>query len=284
MPNGKKQNHMKEGFIKILIAFAIILIILGFLVAFLDLQVVKIEVKNDGYVAALFSLAGVFLFGSALMYQIKEYKLQLTEFKKSVEAQAKSSEALEEQKRILIEQNINNLILGMINNFNDFRDKNKIQKAIDEVLEKEQCYYALRWENNQKELRLNRDELNRKFAVDIKSMLTHTISSYEQYPLLKQYIQFIYNIFFIIDQNKPHLSKDYFTSFLHIQLTKHEKIFLCLANLVDSKMPQYDNLYWGFYETETITNWIKACKHGQHIDYKEIDDHILTDQFKVIKQ
>jgi hypothetical protein len=275
---------MKEGFIKILIAFAIILIILGFLVAFLDLQVVKIEIKNDGYVAALFSLAGVFLFGSALMYQIKEYKLQLTEFKKSVEAQTKSSEALEEQKQILIEQNINNLIFGMINNFNDFRDKNKIQKAIDEVLEKEQCYYALRWENNQKELRLNRDELNRKFAGDIKSMLTHTIGSYDQYPLLKQYIQFIYNIFFIIDQNKPHLSKDYFTSFLHIQLTKHEKIFLCLANLVDSKMPQYDSLYWGLYETETITNWIKACKHGQHIDYKEIDNHVLTDQFKLIKQ
>lgn len=275
---------MKAGLIKILISIAILLVVMGFSLAFLDSQWVKIEIKNDGYVAALFSLAGVLLFGSALMYQIKEYKLQLTEFKKSTEAQARSSEALEEQKRILIEQNINTLIFGMINIFNDFRNKNKVQKVIDAILEKEQSYYALRWENNRKELRMNHEEVNRKFGSDIKEMFTHTIYSYEQFPLLRQYIQFIYNIFSIIDQNRSHLSKDYFTSFLYVQLTMHEKIFLYLSNLVDSKMPQYDNLYWGFYETETITNWIKSYEHGQYIDYEEMDNHILTEQFNLIKQ
>lgn len=275
---------MREIFIKILIGIAGLLILLGISIAFIDLKVICVDIKNDGYVAALFSLSGVILFFSALMYQIKEYKLQMTELKESVKAQTKSSEALDEQKRILIEQNINNLIFGMIASFNDFRGKNEVKKEIDFILEKEQFYYALRWESNQKELRLNSEELNMKFAQDIKSMLTHTIHSYDQFPLLRQYIQFIHNIFFIIDQNRVNLSKDYFTSFLHVQLTKHEKIFLYLSNLVDSNMPQYDNLYWGFYETETITNWIKSCEHGKYINYKEMDNHILTRQFNLIKQ
>lgn len=275
---------MREIFIKMLIGTAGLLILLGISIAFIDLKVVCVDIKNDGYVAAIFSLSGVILFFSALMYQIKEYKLQMTELKESVKAQTKSSEALDEQKRILIEQNINNLIFGMIASFNDFRDKNEVKKEIDFILEKEQFYYALRWESNQKELRLNQEELNMKFAEDIKSMLTHTIHSYDQFPLLRQYLQFIYNIFFIIDQNRANLSKDYFTSFLHVQLTKHEKVFLYISNLVDSNMPQYNNLYWGFYETETITNWIKSCEHGKYINYQEMDNHILTRQFNLIKQ
>lgn len=274
---------MKEVFVKLLIGVAFLLIVIGIAFAFLDLNNFGIVNNNDGFVTAIFSLSGVLLFFSALMYQIKEYRLQIDELKESVKAQTKSSEALDEQKRILIEQNINNLVFGMINSFNDFRNKNKVQTAIEEILENEQSYYAMRWENNQNELRLNHDELNRQFASDIKIMLTYTIDSYAQFPLLRQYIQFIYNIFFIIDENRAYLSKDYFTSFLHIQLTTNEKIILYLSNLVNTKMPQYENLYWGFYDTQAITNWIKSYEHGKHIDYKELDNHILTEQFNLIK-
>lgn len=275
---------MKDILLKILIGFAILLIIIGIVFAFVDLKVIKIDIKNDGYVAALFSLSGVLFFCSALMYQIKEYKLQVTELQKSVEAQTKSSEALDEQKRILLEQNVNNLIFGMISNFNDFRERNKIIGIIDEILEHEQGYFALRWENNQKELRLNQKELNEQFAVDVKSLFSETIISFDQFPLIKQYIQFIYNIFYIIDENRANLTKDYFTSFVYIQLTNSEKLILLLSNLVDSNMPQYDHLYWGNYETESIMNWIKQYKNGQHIDYKNMDRHILTETFNLIKQ
>lgn len=274
---------MKDITLKLLIGFAILLIGIGFLFAFIDLQLIYIDKSNDGFVAALFSLAGVLFFCSALIYQIKEYKLQVVELKKSVEAQTKSSEALDEQKRILIEQNINGLIFGMISSFNDFRFNNKVQVSIEEILEKEQCYFAFRWENNLRELRLNKEELNKTFASDIRSMFTHTIDSYYDFPMLKQYIQFIYNIFSIIDQNRSHLTNDYFTSFLHIQLTTKEKIFLQLSNLLESKMPQYENLEWGFYETERLTNWIKSCKDRPANDYTELDNHIMTKQFKLMR-
>lgn len=275
---------MKDILLKILIGFATFLILLGILFAFIDLQIIKINIGNDGYVAALFSLSGLLFFCSALMYQIKEYKLQVAELQKSVEAQTKSSEALDEQKKILLEQNTNNLIFGMISSFIDFRERNKLNEIIDEILEHEQGYFALKWENNQKELRLNQKELNERFALDIKSLFSQTIVSFEQFPLIKQYILFIYNIFSIIDENRINLTKDYFSSFVYIQLTNNEKLILCLSNLVDSNMPQYENLYWGNYETENIMNWIKQYKNGQYIDYKDMNRNVLTETFNLIKQ
>lgn len=274
---------MKEALVKILIGAAFFLIIVGISFAFLDLKCLGIVNNNDGYVTAIFSLSGVLLFFSALMYQIKEYRLQITELKESVKAQTKSSETLDEQKLILIEQNINNLIFGMINNFNDFRAKRNIQKDIEKLIEFYQRVFALRWQNNLEELRFNHEKLNEKFATDIKSIFSETIEMHEEFSNIKQFVQFIYNIFHIIDENKTNLSKDYFTSFMHIQLNANESIILYLSNLVDFRMPPYNNLNWVVPQTEKITNLIKSYKE-QKIDFKELDNRLLTEFFNELKQ
>ncbi len=65
----------------------------------------KVDPEVDStMVGAWFSLAGVAFFAAALVYQIKEFKLQREELIKSVEAQTNTSNALEEQKNIMLEQ------------------------------------------------------------------------------------------------------------------------------------------------------------------------------------
>ena len=56
------------------------------------------NVNNYGFVGAIFRLSGIILYFTALMYQIKEYTLQVVELEKSVQAQTKSSTHLTSKK------------------------------------------------------------------------------------------------------------------------------------------------------------------------------------------
>ena len=87
-------------------------------------------ISNSEFVTAFFTLTGVILYFSALIYQIKEYRLQIDEMRKSVEAQTKSSEALDKQNKILLEQNDKQLILTNINYFNEFKFRNNIDEMM----------------------------------------------------------------------------------------------------------------------------------------------------------
>lgn len=274
---------MSKILLNIFIVIAFILILFGFIIAFIDLTRFDIRINNDGYVGAILSLAGIILFFTALMYQIKEYHMQAEELKKSVKAQTKSSEALDEQKRLLIEQNTNTLIFGMINGFNDFKERNNTQEIINEIVDYYKLVFALKWKKNLKNKGLNKKELNERFANDIKETFSESIIKHEYYSLLKRYIQFIYNIFFLIDINKKNISRDNFTPFFYSQLNSNETIILYLSNLMDSDMPKYENLHWGHYSTKEIVDKIKEIT-GQGIDYEDIDCNILTQKFKELKQ
>ncbi len=273
---------MSRTVLKVIFVSALVLVIIGIVIAFIDLQIFCINIRNDGYVGAIFSLAGILLYFTALMYQIKEYQLQVKELRKSVQAQTKSSEALDEQKRIFLEQNTNSLIFGMIDSFNNFSERNKIQSWIDQLIDYYQSEFFQHW-NNLKKLQLNPEELNQKFATDIKDIFTKTIIERENYPLIRKYVQFAYNILSLIDTNIKHLSKDNFTPFFLSQLNPNEAILLFLSNLADPVMPYYDNLSWSYYNTKEITDMILNY-NLQRADFKELDNKILTTEFIKLKQ
>lgn len=272
----------KKALITIMI-FAGLLLLTGITIAFISLSKLKLEFNNSGYVSAIFSLSGVLLYFAALMYQIKEYKLQVEELKKSVEAQTKSSNALDEQKRILLEQNANSLIFGMIDNFNSFKERNTTHFITNGIVEYYKDIFAIRWQNNLTELKVDRNQLNIEFASGIKDLFASTIVGRDEFIDFKRYVQFVYNILYLIDQNKPNMTRDNFTPFFFSQLSTNETISIYLANLVDFGMPYYNNLQWDYYKTVEIVDVIKKSTMV-YTDYENIDCNLLTAEFNKLKQ
>lgn len=107
---------------------AVICIISGLVTYFINRSTIKFIDSN--FIGSWFALAGVFIFAATLFYQIKEYKLQIEELKKSVEAQTNTSKALEEQKEI---QKLSQFESTF---FNLLRNQQEITKNI-----KEKFYY-----------------------------------------------------------------------------------------------------------------------------------------------
>lgn len=266
-----------------LIVTAFILVFIGIWLSFIDLSSLNIKIENDGYVSAIFSLAGILLFFTALMYQIKEFKIQVAELEKSVKAQSKSSEALEEQKKLLLEQNANSLIFGMIQSFNSFKERNGMQKMTSDLIDFYIPLFALRWNNNLTGLKLNKEELNQRYAQDIKSIFSTTLLKHPLYYDLKKFVQFFYNIMYIIDQNKVNFPKDIYSPFLFNHLNSNEVILIYLSNLIDSGMPLYGNLHWSIHTTKELMDMIKKYEKIK-IDFDDLDYLELTNTFVQIKQ
>ena len=271
-------------FLITLFILAVICIIIGLVFPFFNCGLLSNKYDNSEYISALFSLASVILFFAALMYQLREYKKQNAELTKSIQAQIKSSEALDEQKRILLEQNTNSLIFGMIDSFNLFRERNKTQIIIDKLAIYYQEIFALLWQNKLKELQSNHKELNIQFAKNVKELFSKTIVTHEDYWGFKRYIYFVYNIFELIDQNKSNMDRDNFTPFFHCQLNTNETFLIYLANLVNNgQMPYCNKIQWTNLTTEEFIDFIKKSTFV-NTDYSEIDYGILTDQFINLKQ
>ena len=275
---------MTEKLIKFVIyILAPILLIAGLLVGFLDLGRIGLKVMNDGYVTAIFSLTAVILYFAALMYQIKEYKLQIVELRKSVEAQTISSKALEEQKQILLEQSFTNLIFSLMADFKTFKKERDIQVVLTELKEHFQSDFAIIWRDITKEKRLNKTELHEKFAQEITHHFSVDIFKQKEIKLFQQYLQFCFNILFIIDENKKNLTKDYYTSTFFVQLTEEEILFIAFADLVQFGLSTYQKIDWKYHYTEILTKWIKESNE-QFIDLSELDKHILTNKFTEMKK
>lgn len=115
---------MKHFFLYLFSCLALATIVLSVILAS-DIESSKFS--DVSFLSALFSLAGVFIFSAALVYQIKEFQLQQVELKKSVEAQTNNSKALEEQRKIMLEQKANEFLLGITNQFISYatNDRNK---------------------------------------------------------------------------------------------------------------------------------------------------------------
>jgi hypothetical protein len=272
----------KRIFISILV-LASFFIATGIFFSFKDLSSYKIEPNNSGYVSAVFSLSGVLLYFAALLYQIKEYQLQVEELRKSVEAQTKSSEALDEQKRILLEQSTNSMIFGMIDNFNSFKQRNESQELINRLISFYQGQIIQLWRNNLNKPNLNPETLNIEFARGIKEILSNSVIRLEGYHEFKKYIQFVYNILYLIDSNLTNLTQNIFTPFFFSQLNSKEITMVYLANLCESRMPLYDNINWDYHTTIEIVDTIIKTKTVP-TNFSDIDYTILMEEFNKIKQ
>lgn len=270
-----------KGFIALLVA-ASIFIITGFIFSFINLEAVAIINENSEYVSALFSLSGVILFFAALLYQIKEYKLQVIELRKSVEAQTKSSEALDDQKKILLEQNINNILFGMIDGFNLFKERNDYQTIVNKWYD--ECYSILmiRWQELSKSPYIDNSEFNILFAKDTKEWISGLLVNFEKHYELKKYVQFAYNVLYLIDENLSNITRNIFTPFFLSQLNSKEIALIYFSNLVDSGMPRYPNLKWDYHTTSEIFNIINNRTKPNNL--QSLDFNILTQEFNTLKQ
>jgi hypothetical protein len=266
----------------VLVSAAVIFIIIGFVFFFIDLNLLGIKKDNSEYVSAFFSLSGVLFFVSALLYQIKEYKLQVEELKKSVEAQTKSSEALDEQKKILLEQNVNSIIFGMIDNFNLFKERNQSQKVINDWYNSLDPLLLIRWRELSYRHKLNDSEFNIQFAKDIKELVTKSLLNRDYYNTLRKYVQFAYNILYLIDVNLSNITRDIFTPFFLNQLNSREITLIYFTNLVDHGMPIYTNLKWDYYTTVEIMDILNSQSVPE--DFKKIDCNILVNEFNNLRQ
>jgi hypothetical protein len=274
---------MKNKLYNVLIPLAVVFILTGIVFSFVDLECIGIQPLNSGYVSAIFSLSGVLFFFAALVYQIKEYKLQVEELKKSVEAQTRSSEALDEQKRLLLEQNINSLIFGMIDSFNSFKERNNIPGHIDKWHAHYQGIFKNTWQENSYKLKLNNHDFNIKLAQEIKRILNSTFPSYYDSRAIKKYLQFAYNILIIIDRYFPNDPNNIFKPFFLCQLNSKEIAVIYFSNLIDSNIPLYNNLRFDFPTTVEMVDMIKSVQNLPS-DLMELDCAVLVEEFNRLRQ
>lgn len=226
----------------LIITAALIFVIIGLVYPFYDFGWLKDKYDTIDHVSAFFSLASVLLFVAALIFQSREYRLQVEELKKSVEAQTKASAALEEQKAILLEQRDHSLIFNMIQSFNENKGKSEMQDAIDRCYNRYISYYV----EYSKKIHSDLDEKveTLKLAKYIKDSISY-IHTDDEYFIVRRYVIFAHNLFYLVDQKN--LSEKSFTPFIHNQLSKKEILVLYLAALVDYGMGVYDNLEWNFH-------------------------------------
>lgn len=270
--------NIKENISKnVLIGISIFLILLGFCFVFIDLDKFCIISKNDGFVAAFFSLAGVVLYFTALRFQIREYQLQVEELKKSVEAQTNTSKTLEEQKQILIEQNINNLLFTMINSFNEYKVNNEITLMTKELTESLSVMFIQVWERDSDKFdKINiEDRFIDLILEKFKQLLNQGIKTK---PEVKRFAQFAFNILFIIESNKKNLTNDNIYHFFFNQLSRDENNLLHICNLIsDFDMPHSEYLKWTTHNTNNI---IEMLKYRYKINTTDFDLNKLTDNFR----
>lgn len=265
-----------------IVSIAGFFILIGIIFFFINLNSLRINTDNSEYVSALFSLSGVLILFAALLFQSKEYRLQVIELKKSVQAQTKSSEALDEQKKILLEQNINNILFGMIDSFNLFKERHKSQLIIDKW--HNECYsvFIILWKDLSYNHKLDKENFNIQFARGVKELVSKILVSNMYHYELKKYVQFAYNILYLIDVNLSNISRNIFTPFFLSQLNSKEIALIYLSNLVDHEMPLYSNLKWDYHTTKEIIDMIESKNHPN--DLQKLDCNIIMEEFNKLRQ
>lgn len=284
------KNKKQSLALWLLLPFAGLFFLLGIYIFFFA------KPSSQGYydsnlIAACFSLSGVFIFAATLFYQIKEYKLQIEELKRSVDAQTKTSIALEEQnklmmeqKAIMIEQTRNDLVFNVIERFNTYKEREDIQKSI-------RTYYdALRISFTTKEVmgkiprqaggKFNMDEFSKILYLDILECFDEK-KTYMVF--LKNYIQYAFNIFELIEKHRTDMNFYYwFRPFFFNQFTNFEILLLYLSNLAHFEMPYSSTIKWRRPEVTNLLNTlqIKRCYMLDNSDEDYIFKYFTSKEYK----
>lgn len=207
---------------------------------------------DSNFVGALFSFASVLMFSAALIYQVREYKLQVEELKKSVKAQTLSSRALDEQKnlmieqkQILLEQKRDDLIINIINNFNQF----KKQQEIIEAFQFFNANFYLHFSRSNKKINFdkfqNKDNYNQNIVLLLKDNFNDFFKTNPYKNILLDYWQFAVNVISLIDDEiKKSENANFFLPFFHNQFNTNQKYVFYLINTFEKGLDNYDKLKW----------------------------------------
>lgn len=244
---------MKNNYVFIIILIvAIGFLLLGMFHLFSG-NVLAENYHTPEYIAAFFSISGVLFFCAALLYQIAEYKLQVKELRKSVIAQTKASEAMEEQRKLMQEQNANTLIFNMIESFSRFKSATEHKDSVIGFYKS----YALALASDLKPLisKASQEDISKTIALVIKNRLI-TIKQDNEFHKLRRFVQFTYNTLYFLEQMKSPERKDWFTPLVYSMLSREELILIHLMNLVDFGVPFYANLEWHYQTTTELIEMI----------------------------
>lgn len=222
---------MKKHLILVLLVLVALFCIL---MGFLYIYSLKSDATVDStMVAAWFSLAGVMLFAAALIYQIKEFKLQREELIKSVEAQTNTSNALEEQKNIMLEQKqialeqkTDAFLMSIIEGYNKFKGFTTIQRPINELIsDLNDRDFARAFTSN--------GSVERTFTMLAENLLAiaepHLLS-----PSNKPFLNFSWNMLKKIEESTRNYRDmdDFFRVYFHNHLNDKETVLLLFSELL----------------------------------------------------
>lgn len=275
-----KENKL----ITLLLFLSMISLGIGLYLLFVKSENLYLNSNNDGFVSAFFSLTGVFAFFSALYYQIKEYKNQLQEMKLSVEAQTKSSEALNGQNSIMIRQNSMNSAFALIDYLNEFKKNNSVKNNIDEPLSiiQDACY--LKWKHLDFINNANKEQVYSDFSCYILNIVNDVFSSCKQHFYISRLVTMAYNVLYFIDQNGETLDQKYFKALFLSQLNTEETVLIRLSNFIQFGFGQYDNLEWDYHCTSETINWLLKFESHNHIYTGVIEISEFTNRFEKFRQ
>ncbi len=188
------------------------------------------ENMNATMIAGWFSLSSVLFFVTALIYQIKEYKLQRVEFAESIKAQNFSARALEEQRQIMLEQKTDAFLMGIIHGFNEYKVNENIHKHI--VL----FNVNLKSVNATPGVTIltrNNELQYQQLATDL---IRYANSTIKKERTLQRFITFFWNMVLKIEESKQHFGdkENYFyLSYFFNQLSQHEVNILILSEILE---------------------------------------------------
>lgn len=261
-----------------IILLATIFLAFGMFHLFRSHGILDQKFEEADYVTAFFSLSGVLFFCATIIHQVREYKLQVIELKASVDAQTKSSKALETQTDIIYEQTTNSLVFSMIDRFYEIKCSAESQSALDRFCEE----YSITFANELLELRksnLAEDTLTWNFARAVKSNISRTLQQKDYYHSLRRVVQFSYNLLYLVAQRKTEKKEDWLTPYIYNQLSRNENLLIHLFNLMDFGVPLSDKIHWNYYLTEDFVKMVTARAGVSGLNVNQ-----LTNEFNALKQ
>lgn len=269
------KNIKNKIWLWLLIPSSFISIIIGIVIIF------KYRNCNDpffdsNFVGACFSLAGVLMFCAALIYQVKEYKAQVKELNNTSVALDEQKRIMLEQKEIMINQNINDYLFSIIENFNKFKAREEIQQSIKH-------YYTIFYSTFHNELNSGKYvEFDYKLFSSI--FIESNNLSLKNNSYLQDYIQFAFNIFEIIENKTKYNeeNRNFFKSFFFNQFIRKERTLLFMSNLISFGSPNTLSIRLNYNSLSNCINEIGLMNilEAYEFNKEEVFKEIINYEFK----
>ena len=264
---------------RILLIAAAFFVVIGLVYPFVNLGRLPQAYVGPEHISSLFSLAGVFLFVAALIYQMREYRLQVDELKKTAQAQEDTSRALNEQKEILIEQTSNTFVFNVVEAFVRYKNQPEVQSAILKCYENYITTFRIFHQQQLERVGISKAEATKEFANYIHKTFHSTIKDRDEFYTIKNFVQHAYNVLYLIDKKRGSGMQDWFTPYFHNQLLKRERLVLYLTTIGYLDMPLVKNLYWNYHVAKEFIGAVQHANNEAHYDAEllssTLNEHVM---------